>query len=145
MEVAQSEVASSSKLKAYNNFSSGLGLAYRALVRTGLEYFSVLIRQLHQPQVGFFDRPVGIGERRCVVRYPLQKHLLILDRGGGIGSADHVEARGNGAVGTPLGLAGVVGWQHQKIAGPRLPHTLQALPEQLGPRRGLPREIGPPN
>jgi len=46
-------------------------LDYRALVGTGLDYLCIRIRQLRQAKVRFFDRAVGIRERRCVIGDPL--------------------------------------------------------------------------
>src|SRR4029077_12931957 len=72
-----------------------------------------------------------------------ERDAFVLYHGSGICGGDHIEARGDGTVGPSLPPAGVVSGQDEEVPGPRFPRTLQAVPEQLSPGFGVPREIGP--
>src|SRR5712691_915918 len=111
-----------------------LGLRYRTLVGTRFHDFRVRVRRIDETKIGLLDLAICIGEGSLMVGDPLQKHPFILDCGGFVGSADHIEAGGYCAIGAPLALAGVMGGEHQQVPRPRLSHTLQTLPQQSGPR-----------
>src|SRR5206468_12509782 len=75
-----------------------------------------------------------------VVPYPT---LFRSDCGSGIGRADHIEARGDRAIGAAFVFAGVMRRQDQPVTGPPLARTLETVPEQFRPGVGLAREVGP--